>query len=233
MVLSEVECNIQFIINSLMYKIAPIVTRSMLYSQLNDRTQVDTDLTDLHKSGKIRQLSFRSASFDYIMLFKDFAEHLKQGLVLHNVPVDKLIDTLKTFSDQFYFTKVELKGKFCLSDNLIQTLTEDKYLSLNSDMKYEFTLPCSGNYVELLGKGKHRILSLLKRKPSQEILESELMEMKLRNCGLGKKLIIYDLIGSSRIKLVKCGMGNLIRLSRYTMSFYLLYYCMSNFKIQH
>ena len=99
-----------------------------------------------------------------------------------------------------------------LSDDAIKSLTQDKFLLLNSNSTYEFSVPSSGNYIELLSQGKVRILNVLKNRTSNEILEQELLDMKLKQCSLGIKYLLYDLIGNGQVKSVKCGMGNLIRL---------------------
>ena len=194
--------------------IAPIITKAMLYSQISNKTQVDRDLSELRKSNKVMRFPFRSSSSDYIMLFNDYISLLKPHLLTYSISSGKVIEALKEQCDMIYFSKVDLKGKFCLSDDAIKSLTQDKLLLLNSDSTYEFSVPCSGNYMELLSQGKLRILNVLKNRPSNEILEQELLDMKLRQCSLGTKFLLYDLIGNGLVKSVKCGMGNLIRLGK-------------------
>ena len=102
--------------------------------------------------------------------------------------------------------------KVSLSDDAINMLIGHKLLIMNSNSMYEFSVPNSGNFMELLSQGKNRILNVLGNRPSNEILEKELLDMKLRDCSLGIKYLLYDLIGNGQVKSVKCGMGNLIRL---------------------
>ena len=214
--LSEIEENVKFILTSLrlISGIAPIVTKAMLYSQLGRKTQVDKDLTGLRKNNKIMRFPFRSLSVDYVMLFSDYITVLKQHLLTHNIASTKVIDALKKHCDVIYFSKVDLKGKFCLSDDAIKSLTQNKLLLLNSNFTYEFSVPCAGNYIELLSQGRLRIVKVLKNRPSNEILEQELIDMKLKQCSLGIKFLLYDMIGNGQVKSVKCGMGNLIRLGK-------------------
>lgn len=187
----------------------------MLYCLMKNKTQVDKDLCALRSENKIIRFPFRSSSSsDYIMLFKDYISILKEHLQAHNISTVKVINTLKNETDLIYFSKVELRGKFCLSDDAINKLTQEKILLLNSDAKYEFSVPCSGKFIELLNQGKMRITSILNNRPSCEILERELLEMKLKQCTLGIKFLLYDMIGKGQVKIVKCGMGNLIRLTK-------------------
>ena len=191
----------------------PIVTRSMLYCVMPSKTLVDSELITLGESCKLKLFSFRSKTLEYIMLHDDYCLFLKKKLIEYNISPDKIIDTIKELRNSIYFSKIELKIKFCLSDDSITILTKDKLLSFNPvDMKYEFTLPCAGNFVELIGKGRLAIINHLKHKNSNEVLESELISMKLRHCSLGIKYILYDLIGSGKVQCIKCGMGNLLRL---------------------
>ena len=212
--LSAIEENIKFILTSLRADsgVTSIITKAMLYSLMCNKTQVDKDLANLRQSNKIMRFPFRSSSPDYVMLFTDYVTLLKKQLLKYHIASVKVIEALKKQCDVIYFSKVDLKGKLCLSDDAIKSLTHDKFLLLNADMTYEFSVPCSGNYVELLSQGKARILNVLQNRPSNEILEQDLLEMKLKKCALGIKFLLYDLIGNGQVKSVKCGMGNLIRL---------------------
>ena len=212
---SAIEENMKFILMSfkcINHEISPIITKAMLYSLMSNKTQVDKDLADLRKSNKIMWFPFRSSSSDYIMLFSDYTSVLKKHLLTLNIPATKVMEALKKQCDMIYFSKVDLKGKMNLSDDAIKSLTQDKFLLLNSNSTYEFSVPSSGNYIELLSQGKVRILNVLKNRTSNEILEQELLDMKLKQCSLGIKYLLYDLIGNGQVKSVKCGMGNLIRL---------------------
>lgn len=213
-VATAIEENIKFILMSLCLNtsIGPIVTKAMLYSLITNKTQVDKDLSELRNGNKIMWFSFRSSSTDYLMLFKDYDSVLQKILPDCNISYSKFIDAFKNQSDVIYFSKIDLKGKFCLSDDAINTLIGHKLLIMNSNSMYEFSIPNSGNFMELLSQGKNRILNVLGNRPSNEILEKELLDMKLRDCSLGTKYLLYDLIGNGQVKSVKCGMGNLIRL---------------------
>ena len=178
-----------------------------------NKTQVDSDLIALEEACKLKLFTFRSKTLEYIMLSNDYNLFLKAQLKDYNISADKIINVMKKFSNTISFSKAELKGNFCLSEDSITCLTQNKILSFNpDDMKYEFTLPCAGNYVELISKGRLDILNHLRHKSSNEILENELLSMKFRNCSLGVKYIIHDLIGSGKIQAIKCSMGNLLRL---------------------
>lgn len=211
---TAIEENMKFVLLSLCLNtgVGPIITKAMLYSLMSNKTQVDKDLSELRHGNKIMWFSFRSSSSDYLMLFKDYASLLMKILPECNISYSKFIDAFKKQSDVIYFSKVDLKGKFCLSDDAIKILINHKLLVINSNQMYEFSVPSSGNFMELLSLGKKRIMNVLQNRPSNEILEKELLDMKLRNCSLGTKYLLYDLIGNGQVRSVKCGMGNLIRL---------------------
>ena len=210
---TAIEENIKFVLMSLCLNtgVGPIITKAMLYSLMSNKTQVDKDLSELRHGNKIMWFSFRSSSSDYLMLFKDYSSLLMKILPECNISYSKFIDAFKKQSDVIYFSKVDLKGKFCLSDDAIKILINHKLLVINSNQMYEFSVPCSGNFMELLSLGKKRIMNVLQNRPSNEILEKELLDMKLRNCSLGTMYLLYDLIGNGQVRSVKCGMGNLIR----------------------
>ena len=138
--------------------IGPIVTKAMLYSLITNKTQVDKDLSELRNGNKIMWFSFRSSSTDYLMLFKDYDSVLQKILPDCNISYSKFIDAFKNQNDVIYFSKIDLKGKFCLSDDAINMLIGHKLLIMNSNSMYEFSVPNSGNFMELLSQGKNRIL---------------------------------------------------------------------------
>ena len=194
-----------------------LVTRPMLYSFLEDRTQVDSDLIELQKKQKIKLFKFRSKDSNYVMFMSDYINYVTKHLKDLNIPGLKVITALKEHNETESFPKSGLKGIFCLSDNAIDKLVHSGLLSVSSSQgfsTYQFSLPCAGKFVDLLNRGKTQILKTLRQKSSQEILEHELSTMPLKHCSLGTKYILLDLIGSNKIQSIKCGMGQLIRLVR-------------------
>ena len=147
------------------------------------------------------------------MLAKDYYTLLQDTLNECNVSVSKILSAFKQHLEVQSFSKTEIRSKFCISDDTIKMLIERKILSVASS-RYEFSVPCSGNYLESLCKGRLEILGMLKRKGSHEILETELVSIKLKHSKLGAKYILHDLIGSNSLKSIKCGMGKLIRWSK-------------------
>jgi len=213
--LGDVILGISFIQQSLnpLADVPPIVTRSMLYSLLPCRSDVDREILQLRLDKKILMMSLGSDVLDYLIEFDNYKKALEALIETDQyyvTVVPALIKTLKKNLGTDFFTKEQLTSDLGLSEQSIKKLRQDTML-LNKEDKWSFTLPKAGKYLTQLSKGRTELLTRLKRKPNKELLQTELEKSKLRSSNLGTAFHIHDLVGRQDVKSIDTTSGKLIR----------------------
>ena len=190
-----------------------IISRSMLYSIVPCRSDVDREILKLRLDKIIIMMSLGSDVLEYLMEFEKYKEELNKLIEADQyyiTVVPALIKSLEKNLGTDFFTKEQLTSDLGLSEQSIKKLRQDTIL-LNKEDKWSFTLPRAGKYLTQLSKGRTELLTRLKRKPNKELLESELEKSKLKSSRLGTAFHIYDLVGRQDVKSITTSSGKLIR----------------------
>nr|AAW25100.1 unknown [Schistosoma japonicum] len=163
----------------------PIVLKSQLYALLNNRNKVESQLSDMQKSQKIRLLYIDDEIDDSIGVMKsdDFVNSFRD----FSIDESTLLERFAEFTSQKYhhlsLCKRITSENF--SDNEISILVQNGALTIKSENSWYISTPYLGNFIRAYKAGQRGLLTLIKRTRFKELLLSEIFH---RNLGKGAYL---------------------------------------------
>ncbi|EAL67560.1 hypothetical protein DDB_G0279761 [Dictyostelium discoideum AX4] len=96
-------------------------------------------------------------------------------------------------------------------ENIITHLVQCGLLLQKDDCTFTFSVPGAGGFFLNLMKGRKEILSNIQRLKYKEILKKDLLKKKLKYSNVQMQLLIKDLLGLNKIKIIPTTQGELIR----------------------
>ncbi|KAN0032197.1 hypothetical protein ACTFIV_006074 [Dictyostelium citrinum] len=96
-------------------------------------------------------------------------------------------------------------------ENIITHLVQCGLLLQKDDCTFTFSVPGAGGFFLNLMKGRKEILSNIQRLKYKEILKKDLLNKKLKYSNVQIQLLIKDLLGLNKIKIIPTTQGELIR----------------------
>ncbi|KAK5582448.1 hypothetical protein RB653_004033 [Dictyostelium firmibasis] len=96
-------------------------------------------------------------------------------------------------------------------ENIITHLVQSGLLLQKDDCTFTFSVPGAGGFFLNLMRGRKEILSNIQRLKYKEILKKDLLKKKLKYSNVQIQLLIKDLLGLGKIKIIPTTQGELIR----------------------
>jgi len=192
---------------SLPQDIPPLILKTQIYSHVTSRTEVDRELNDLQQKGKIRMFKIISKTDQYSVLFmEDYLQVIAKTKAVfekekENTAVfDQLVDNVLPNCKEIIISKQTLNQLVGSSAHKISLLVRSGLIVVRNNSSYWFNVPGTGGLFHACDSARKEIVSRLKRQKFKEVLEQDIMKMKLRaskKLHLGIMYHIKDLIGSN------------------------------------
>jgi len=204
----------------------PVVLKNQLYALVSDRTEVDRELEQLKREGKIRSFNLRLKANEFAFMFVDDyiaqveVERRKVKQAAHELVFDAFMkNVLPATRSEEYIEKERLRGLLfpgqVASEEQLWLLVHAGLLI--RDMRpeiegYWFSVPNIGAFVEACIKGRKEVALIFKRQKHQELLQESIKQKLLRSSSLGPLFHVRDLIGQGVLESISTTAGLLLRL---------------------
>ncbi|KAG7671681.1 hypothetical protein Ndes2526B_g07431 [Nannochloris sp. 'desiccata'] len=222
--------------------VRPFATRSQLYTILNDKTLADREIDQLKHENKIRIFKLPSSLDDYaVILIEDYAASIaacKQeaeqkrnsaattaALIVFDWFRDRVLpvccdvtimhdELVRLLSNGNISLITEAHVTLLLQACCLTRHTGQGIGAAGGQGCYLFSMPGAGAAVRGISAGRKEIINALKRKRHPEMLESQLVQKKLKGSPLGIWWHLRDLLGTAAIVKMETTVGPLIRVAK-------------------
>ena len=201
-----------------LYRVPTIILKHQLYSILENKTEVDRQLSLMQDAGEIQLFKLFSGTDEFaVVSMSDYQDHIK------NCTRNKSMDVQDTVGNFICNILPKIKDvsldresldNFEMTEEIITVLMNAGVLIRRDIGSWWISIPGSGQYMKNLCSGRKAILRMIKQQKYKEILERELEKRTINtHSNLGISYHLHDIIGAEMVTKVKSASGHLIRLS--------------------
>ncbi|CAH8551752.1 unnamed protein product [Schistosoma mattheei] len=177
----------------------PIVLKSQLYTLVNNRNKVESQLSDMQTSQRIRLLNIDDQIDDSVGIMK--SDDFILGLVI--------IILFLSFQNDLRNSLV--KKNF--SDNEISILIQNGALTIKSENSWYISTPYLGAFIRAYKAGQRGLLTIIKKTRFKELLLSEIFHRNLgKGAYLGHMYHLLAHLGAGTLNSIQTSSGLLIRM---------------------
>uniref|UniRef100_G4LX16 Serine/threonine-protein kinase 19, putative n=3 Tax=Schistosoma mansoni TaxID=6183 RepID=G4LX16_SCHMA len=191
----------------------PIVLKSQLYTLVNNRNKVESQLSDMQTSQKIRLLNIDDQIDDSVGIMKsdDFVNSFRD----FSVDDSKILERFAEFTSQkyHYLSLCKRVASEHFSDNEISILIQNGALTIKSENSWYISTPYLGAFIRAYKAGQRGLLAIIKKTRFKELLLSEIFHRNLgKGAYLGHMYHLLAHLGAGTLNSVQTSSGLLIRL---------------------
>ncbi|KAN0050129.1 hypothetical protein ACTA71_003232 [Dictyostelium dimigraforme] len=193
-------------------------------TSLNDYCIITT--TDYIKN--IESLKIENSTISNKIKPETLTNNMKVSSPIKSVPIDTVLLKRSEILDLFIkklipnfnevsitrsklFQLLSINNDKHQQENIITHLVQCGLLLQKDDSTFTFSVPGAGGFFLNLMKGRKEILSSIQRLKYKEILKKDLLKKKLKYSNVQMQLLIKDLLGLNKIKIIPTTQGELIR----------------------
>ncbi|CAH8562940.1 unnamed protein product [Heterobilharzia americana] len=193
----------------------PIIMKSQLYALVKNRNRVESQLSEMQTSQKIRLLSVDDQIDDSVGIMKldDFVNSFKD--LSCSADDSQLLGRFCDFTTQKYqhLSICKRVASENFTDSELSTLIQYGALTIKSETSWYISTPHLGRFIQAYKAGQRGLLRLIKRTKFKELLLSEIFHRHLgKGSDLGHMYHILAHLGAGTLNLIETSCGLLIRM---------------------
>ncbi|VDP79367.1 unnamed protein product [Schistosoma curassoni] len=150
----------------------PIVLKSQLYTLVNNRNKVESQLSDMQTSQRIRLLNIDDQIDDSVGIMKsdDFVNSFRD----FSIDESKILERFAEFTSQKYryLSLCKRVASENFSDNEISILIQNGALTIKSENSWYISTPYLGAFIRAYKAGQRGLLTIIKKTRFKELLLS-------------------------------------------------------------
>ncbi|CAH8572626.1 unnamed protein product [Schistosoma guineensis] len=191
----------------------PIVLKSQLYTLVNNRNKVESQLSDMQTSQRIRLLNIDDQIDDSVGIMKsdDFVNSFRD----FSIDESKILERFAEFTSQkyHYLSLCKRVASENFSDNEISILIQNGALTIKSENSWYISTPYLGAFIRAYKAGQRGLLTIIKKTRFKELLLSEIFHRNLgKGACLGHMYHLLAHLGAGTLNSIQTSSGLLIRM---------------------